>query len=154
MNAKTISDTNLQAINLARSGKNALIFFGFACFTSSLFIPVFFTSSENIVGYWVFITGWMGIVFAQTAWYANPMQLLSMLIASEKPKTAVLLSLLSLVLSTGALLIYEIPLGINNDKLFIKEYGFGMYLWILSHAFILLALIFNLYDSKKNKIRA
>ena len=110
-------------------------------------MPVFFTSGEDITGYWVLITGWIGVIFIQLAWYANPINLLALLLAREQPRIALLLSLLAFVIALGALLIYEIPTGINYEKIFIKEFGLGLYLWLAAHALVMLALLFNLFES-------
>ena len=70
-------------------------------------------------------------MFFQFSWYANPIHLLSLLLAGEHPKTAFLLSLLSLAIACKAFLFYEIPIGINSEKIYIKEFGVGFYLLLV-----------------------
>ncbi|MEH6454926.1 MAG: hypothetical protein V7749_01260 [Cocleimonas sp.] len=120
---------------------NIFLFMGLACLTLSLFMPAFFTSAEDIYGYWVLITGWIGAIFIQFAWYANPLNLLALLLARDKPRTALLLSFAALTLASGAFIFYEIPTGFNYEKVFIKELGLGFYIWYAAQVFFLLALI-------------
>ena len=126
------------------------MFIGFACFTLSIFLPVFFTSGEEIYGYWVLITGWIGVVFIQFAWYANPINLLALLLARDNPKTSLLLSCLALMLASGAFIFKEIPTGINYEKVFIKEFGLGFYVWYLAQIFFMLAFFSRLLNSIKS----
>jgi len=120
---------------------NIFLFMGLACLTLSLFMPAFFTSAEDIYGYWVLITGWIGAIFIQFAWYANPLNLLALLLARDKPRTALLLSFAALILASGTFIFYEIPTGFNYEKIFIKELGLGFYIWYAAQVFFLLALI-------------
>ena len=141
MNEKLLHHPNSTQFSVLQLLINLCLFMGLACFTLSLFMPVFFTSSEDIFGYWVLIIGWIGGVFIQFAWYANPVQLLAFLLARNKPKIALLLSCLALLLATGSFWFFEIPTGINHEKIFITEFGLGLYIWYAAHIFFLCALI-------------
>ncbi|MGK0271971.1 MAG: hypothetical protein ACI88H_002637 [Cocleimonas sp.] len=120
---------------------NIFMFMGLACLTLSLFLPVFFTSADDIYGYWVLLIGWLGMIFIQFSWYANPLNLLALLITTKKPITALLLSILALLLASSTTLFYEIPIGLNYEKVFIKEFGIGFYVWYGAQVFFLFALL-------------
>lgn len=151
MNNTMIDHSRRQTYPLLNLSINIFMFMGLACFTLSLFMPVFFTSAEHIYGYWVLLTGWLGLIFIQFAWYANPLNLLALLIARENPRIALLLSIFALILASGTILFYEIPVGLNYEKVFIKEFGLGFYIWYLAHVFFLLALFFRFLSFKGNK---
>lgn len=149
MNDKVANYSSIQSIPFYTLCINIFMCLGLACFTLSLFMPIFYTSGEDIVGYWVLITGWIGVIFIQFAWYANPLNLLAFLLARENPLIALILSLCALILASGAFLFYEIPLGINYEKVFIKEFGLGFYIWYAAHAFFLLAMFSRFINSLK-----
>ena len=113
-------------------------------------MPVFFTSGEGIVGYWVLVTGWIGVIFIQFAWYANPINLLALLLARDNPQIALLLSILALIIASGTFGFYEIPTGINYEKVFIKEFGLGFYVWYAAQVFFLLAVFSRFVNYIKN----
>ena len=143
MNNVTVDQLGTNRVPLLTLSMNLFIFMGLACFTLSLFMPVFLTSAENIYGYWVLATGWLGMIFIQFAWYANPLNLLALLIARDNPRIAILLSTLALVLASGTVIFHEIPVGLNHEKIFIKEYGLGFYIWYIAQVFFLLSLFFG-----------
>jgi len=151
MNDKTLSYSSTNTISIATLCVNMFMFMGLACFTLSLFLPVFFTSGEDIYGYWVLIIGWIGLVFIQFAWYANPINLLALLLARDNPRIALLLSCLAVMLASGAFIFNEIPTGINYEKVFIKEFGLGFYIWYAAQVFFLLALLSRFVNSVKNR---
>jgi len=121
------------------------LFLSMLSFVVSLFLSTFFTSNGDIIGGWVFILGWMGIIVFQFAWYANPLNILALLIFESRPRLSVLLSLLALVIASETFTFHEIPTGlftgIHSDKMFIKELGLGFYSWYLSQILFLLALL-------------
>ncbi len=129
---------------------NLLIFLGLLCFSISLFLPIFFTSAEDIYGFWVLVTGWMGLVFLQVAWYANPLNLLALLLVNDHPRVALLLSLLAITLASCSFIFYEIPTGVNYEKVFIQEFGSGFYLWFVALILILIGMLFGFIESFKN----
>lgn len=112
-----------------------------SCFVLSLFSPVFYTPADDISGYWVLFTGWLGLVFFQFAWYANPLILLAILQVKRHPKTSILLGLFAFTLASETFLFYEIPIGINQEKIYIKELGIGFFIWYLAQILFLLWLI-------------
>lgn len=133
----------------------AFLFLSGLFFIISLFLSTFFTSDGTVIGGWVFLLGWIGIVIFQFAWYANPLNLLSFLIFESQPRLSLLLSLLALVIATEAFLFYEIPTGlfsgVNQEKLFINEFGLGFYCWYLSQILFLFSLISKYLINKGNR---
>ena len=152
----TLNTCNSQInIELSALLTNIFLFLGLLSFVTSLFLPSFFTSDGDIIGGWVFIMGWMGIVVFQFAWYANPLSILAFLISESRPRISLLLSLLALVVASHAFVFNEIPTGlttgIHQEKLFIKELGIGFYCWYLSQAFFLLGLLSKSFVSRGNR---
>ena len=121
------------------------------CFVLSLFQTAFFTSGDDIQGYWVLLIGWIGLVFFQFAWFSNPLNLLALLLMKTSPITSLLLSLMALVIAWQSFSFSEIPVGFNYDKVFIKELGFGSYLWFLSQGLFLLTHLTEVYAQKAQK---
>lgn len=128
---------------------NLFLLLGFAGFTTSLFLPVFFTSAEDIYGYWVLLAGWIGLILIQFAWFANPINLLALLLTKDHPKFALLLSVIALILASETFILKEIPIDINQGKMFIKEFGLGFYIWFAAQLFFLLALLCRFIESLK-----
>jgi len=118
-----------------------MVSLGLACFFASLFQTAFFTSGEDIQGFWVLLIGWIGLVIFQFAWFANPLNLLALLLLKQRPYVSLFLSGIALLLATQTFLFFEIPVGLQNSKVYIKELGLGFYLWYLSQAIFLMAII-------------
>jgi hypothetical protein len=110
----------------------------------SLFVPALYTSAEDIRGFWILITGWMGLFFFQLAWYANPLNILAFLLVLRHPRLSVLLSLVALFLASETFLFYEIPTGINQEKLYITELGLGFYFWYFAQVMFFITLMMKL----------
>lgn len=151
MNHTAYRYTNVKKISLLKLSEHFLIFIGLACFSASLFFPTFFTSADHIHGFWVLITGWVGLIFFQCAWYANPLNLLALLLYKEKPKTAMLITLIAVVLASSSFLFKEIPIGINSEKVFIKEYGLGFYLWYAAQILTATSIVIHFIDSLRKQ---
>lgn len=125
-----------------RSGSDGYLFsIGISCLFISLFLTTFYTSDNALNGAWVFLIGWLGFVVFQFSWYANPLNLLAFLFYSTRPLVALMLSFLALLLATQMFSFSEIPTGYAPGKIFIKELGFGAYIWYASQVvfFILFA---------------
>jgi len=151
MNAQDLKYPLIKKISLLKLAENILMLIALMCFSLSLFLPIFFTSAEDINGFWVLITGWMGLIILQLAWFANPLNLLALLMANKRPRVAFLLSLLAFALASNSFIFFEIPTGINYEKVYIQEFGIGFYFWITSHILVLFGLFFGFINSlKKN----
>ena len=107
MNAQYLNYPLAKKISFLKLAENILIFLALVCFVLSLFLPTFFTSAEDIYGFWVLITGWMGLVILQLAWFANPLNLLALLLANKRPRIAFLLGLLALALVSNSFVFYR-----------------------------------------------
>lgn len=121
------------------------LYAGIMFFTVSLFLIVFFTGGDDIRGYWVLATGWLGFVIFQFAWYANPLNLLAILLVERRPTVAFLLSIAALILATQVFLFNEIPTVSGEEKTYIREFGLGVYLWYLSHGLIVLSIVSRVF---------
>jgi len=136
--------------SLIKTSQNICLFLSSLLFIISLFLPTFFTSGNDIYGIWVLISGWIGLAFLQLAWYANPLSLLALLVSRKSPKNALLLSMFALILASGSFYFYEIPTGINYEKVYIKELGFGFYLWFMAHIFVFLRILLSSIEHDVN----
>lgn len=132
--------------SLVKILSNILLYAGIAFFAVSLFFNVFFTNTNEVSGIWVLLTGWLGFIVFQFAWYANPLSLLAILLMRQRPLVALLLSILAVVLASEMFIFNEIPAASGDEKIYIKEFGLGAYTWFLSHCLVLYSLLFNLLN--------
>lgn len=151
MNYKASHYPATRTFDIYKIGVNLFIFLGFTCFTLSLFLPVFFTSAEEVYGYWVLIIGWLGVIFIQFAWFANPLNCLALLLTNKHPRVALCLSLLALLIASEGFILLEIPTGINQEKVFVKEFGLGFYAWYVAHCCFLLAILSRYFCAVKQR---
>ncbi len=135
----TVLDTRL----LLKLGGRGLFYAAIFSFTLSLFLTVFFTTGEDISGFWVLITGWLGFVIFQFAWFANPLAMLAILIMKKRPVIALLLCVLAVALASMGFIFNEIPAAQGAEKIFIKEYGLGFYFWYAAQWFLLYSVILH-----------
>jgi hypothetical protein len=110
------------------------------CFSLSLVLTSLHTSGEDLQGFWVLLTGWLGFIIFQFSWFANPLTLLALLILDKKPWTSLVLSSLAIVLATQAYFFTEIPTGLNQEITFIQEVGLGFYFWYLAQVLFFCAI--------------
>lgn len=126
--------------------KKILIFSGLACFVISLFQVSLYTSGSDIRGFWILIMGWIGLFFLQVAWFANPLNLLALLLLVNKPKTSLFLSFLAIGFAAHSVQLAEIPIDLKNEKIYIKELGLGFYFWFIAQVlFFAIVLFENIY---------
>ncbi len=127
-----------------------LVISGLILFSLSLYFIALYTSGDDIYGIWLLLIGWIGIVFFQLSWFANLLNLLALLLLSTKPKISLLLTLLAFLLASQTFWFVEIPVGLHQEKIYIKELGLGFYLWYSANGiFILAALIETLRKKSK-----
>jgi hypothetical protein len=91
---------------------------------------VYTTKEQAIQGYWIFLTGWLGFLFFQFAWFANPLTVLSLFLMRKKPWWALFSSGLALLCMSQAFLFYEIPADAKGNTIEIISRGTGFYCWI------------------------
>ena len=129
-----------------------ILFTGTVFFIISLFFISLFTSSQDLQGIWLLLIGWIGLVFFQFAWFANPLNLLALLLIKKQPILALCLSIFALILASQSINFSEIPIGINQERIFIKEMGPGFYFWYVSHVLFLAAIaIETIMQTQKNE---
>ncbi len=129
----------LRPIRIA--GSDACLFFGGLSWVLALSQVVFHTTHGVVMGYWVFATGWMGFVLFQFAWYANLLQLLSVLLMHQHPNRAMALAVLAVLIAGQAFWFDDIP-GQAAD-MHILRLGAGFWLWYVSMVLITLGVIFG-----------
>ena len=113
-------------------------------FLLSMADTVFVTSEQPIQGYWVLLTGWMGFVIFQFAWYANPLTLLALLLFRRKTLWALVASTLAVVCLSQAFMFEEIPVDTSGKSLEILARGAGFYYWVGTVACVFYANIMML----------
>ena len=135
-------DAVWRAINPGRiAGSDVCLFFGGLLWVSALGQVVFYTTHGTVMGYWVCITGWMGFVLFQFAWYANLLQLLAVMLMYRYPNRAMLLAVLAVLLAGQSFWFDDIP-G-QEVNMHILRLGLGCWFWYVSMVMMTLGVIFG-----------
>lgn len=113
-------------------------------FCISMVETTYVTTEQGIRGYWVFVTGWMGFIIFQFAWYANPLTLMALLLLRKHPWWALISSGLAILAMSQAFLFHEIPMDTSGNTITIIERGIGFYSWIAMNGCIFYAVIMML----------
>lgn len=132
----------------------ALLLCGAFLFVISLFLTSLFTSSESIQGYWLLALGWLGFVFFHFAWFANPINLLALLLLRERPIFAFVLSLSAILFASQSFQLSELPIGMNQEVIFVKELGLGFYCWYLSQLFFFFGITADVVSKRVGRVPA
>jgi len=135
-------------VPLVKMLSNILLYAGIAIFVVSLFFNVFFTNTNDVSGIWVLLTGWLGFIVFQFAWFANPLSILAILLMKQRPLVSLLLIILAVILASEMFLFNEIPAASGDDKIYIKEFGLGAYTWYASHWLVLYSMLLNIIAHK------
>lgn len=106
------------------------LFLGGLLWVGSLWLPAFQTAQGDVLGYWLFITGWMGFAVFQLGWYANPVMLLAVLLMNNLPKRAALMALVAIIMATQSFWLHALPS--DTVKMEITGLSMGFWLWYLS----------------------
>jgi len=111
-----------------------------ALYTLACLSPALVFSSVNgqqvMPGFWVLAIGWLGPLYDQFAWFANPFLFLGMLaLLFRKWIAAIVLVVVSLAIAADILLLFsqQVPAdegGVN--QLTLQYLDFGFYFWIAS----------------------
>lgn len=117
------------------------LFLGGLLWVAAFWLPVFETPGRTIVGYWVFITGWMGIVVFQFAWYANLLMLMAVIMMYTAPVRATLLAATGLLVATQAFWFNVLPGTTSSTE--IVEQGLGFWFWYSSIFLLGLGVVFG-----------
>lgn len=99
------------------------------------------TSEQSIRGYWILLTGWLGFIIFQFAWYANPLSFMALLLMRKKPWWALLCSGLAMLAMAQAFLFKEIPLDTSGNTMAILSRETGFYSWVIMHGCVFYAII-------------
>ena len=102
---------------------------------------VYTTTEQAIRGYWILLTGWLGFLFFQFAWYANPLTVLAVLLMRKHPWWALISSALALLCMSQAFLFYEIPSDAKGNTIAILSRGAGFYCWATMVACVFYSII-------------
>ena len=133
---------NNPSLNYWEITAKLLVIVGLICFSLSLYYVALFTSGDDLYGIWILLIGWMGLIIFQLSWLANPLNLLALLLLSSKPKMSLFLTMIAFLLASQTFLFMEIPTGLNQERIYIKELGMGFYLWYAANGiFVIAALI-------------
>lgn len=128
-----------------------LVIIGLICFSLSLYFVGLFTSGDDLYGVWILLIGWMGVVVFQLSWFANPLNLLALLLMSTKPRVSLLLTIVAFLLASQTFLFSEIPVGFHQERIFIKELGMGFYLWYVANGLFAVAILIEALIAKSRK---
>ena len=144
---------SLNHIPLLNRIRTSLLVAAISCFILSLFNTVFFTSAGDISGFWVLLTGWLGFVIFQFAWFANPLNFLAVLMMKRRPLFAFLLSIVAVFLTTESFVFSEIPAASGSAKIFIREFGLGFYFWHGAQWMAVCVMLVNLLEANRQATR-
>lgn len=139
---------NKSSLNYWEITVKLLVIVGLICFSLSLYQVALFTSGDDLYGIWILLIGWIGLVIFQLSWLANPLNLLALLLLSSKPKLSLLLTLIAFLLASQTFYFTEIPVGLNQEKIYIKELGLGFYLWYIANGLFVIATLIEVLRTK------
>lgn len=117
------------------------LFLGGLLWVLSLTQVTFYTTQGVVMGYWVLITGWMGFVLFQFAWYANLLVLLGVLLMQRYPNRAQALVVVAVLLAGQAFWFEAIPGQVVNMR--VVSLGAGFWLWYVSMILMTMGVIFG-----------
>ena len=126
-----------------------MVYVGLSFILLSLLFTSLFTSGEDIQGYWILAIGWIGLVIFQFSWFANPLNLLALLLVNQRPVVALLLSTGAFLFASQTFIFVEIPIT-SAEKIYIKELGLGFYIWYFAQGLFLLGILVEVFSHKNN----
>jgi signal transduction histidine kinase len=103
------------------------LFLGGLLWIAAFWLPVFETEQRDIAGYWIFLTGWMGFVVFQFAWYANLLLLMAVILMYSAPVKATVFAALGLLIATQAFWFDVLPETTKSIEIIGR--GPGFWLW-------------------------
>ncbi|HPE59966.1 MAG TPA: hypothetical protein PLB10_06475 [Thiolinea sp.] len=117
------------------------LFLGGLSWVFSFFLPVFHTAGGSIDGYWVFISGWMGVVVFQFAWLANLLIPAAVILMHRAPIWAALIASLALLVATQAFWFEFIPDSVHSIP--VTGLGEGFWFWYASMVLMGIGVFFG-----------
>lgn len=118
-----------------------ILFLGGLCWVSSLWFPAFYTDTNALMGYWVLISGWLGIITFQFGWFANLLIFLAVLWMYKYPIRATLVAAAAVLIATQSFWFMVMP-G-KDENINIIGQGLGFWLWYSSLIIICVGIIFG-----------
>jgi len=118
------------------------LFLGGLLWIAAFWLPVFETADREIAGYWVFVSGWMGFVVFQFAWYANLLLLIAVILMYSAPVRATIFAAIGLLLATQAFWFDVLPETTQSVEITAK--GLGFWLWYAGIFFMSIGVFFCL----------
>lgn len=115
--------------------------------TGTAFVTDHGTNPEASLGYMVLGMGWLSLLAANIAWYANLTFLLGSISIIFTNKSAIALSISSFILSLDTFRFTSIPGGGRAD---IYAYGLGSVFWFASFAILIIAAGVREVELKKD----
>lgn len=103
------------------------LFLGGLLWIAAFWFPVFKTAEREIAGYWVFVSGWMGFVVFQFAWYANLLVLIAVILMYTAPVRATVFAAVGLLVATQAFWFDVLPE--TTESVVITAKGLGFWFW-------------------------
>lgn len=103
------------------------LFLGGLLWIAAFWFPVFETAEREIAGYWVFVSGWMGFVVFQFAWYANLLILIAVILMYSAPVRATIFAAVGLLIATQAFWFDALPE--TTQSVAITAKGLGFWFW-------------------------
>lgn len=125
------------------------LFLGGLLWVGSLWLPAFQTNQGEVLGYWLFITGWMGFAVFQFGWYANLVMLLGVLLMNHLPRRAALLALTGIVLATQSFWLHALP-G-DAVRMDITGLSAGFWLWYASMLLLGIGILLGVDEGRRTK---
>ena len=139
-----------QGTRPAWPGRLIVLFITMALFTIACWFPALnFRRSDSDIQIWrgihVLEMGWLGLLFKQIAWCANPVLVLSLIFfLFRRWLTAVVIALVALAIAanTFALFSRDLPADEGNViKLRLETLGAGFYFWMASIVAVIIGSI-------------
>ena len=149
-----------QAARTGWAGRLITLFISMALFTIACACPALnFRRSDGDMQIWlglhVLEMGWLGLMFKQIAWCANPVLVLSLVFfLFRRWLTAIVIALVALAIAANTFLLFsrDLPADEGNViKLRLERLGPGFYFWIASIvAVIICSIILRRHHSARS----
>lgn len=122
-----------------------LALFLIACASPALTFRRSSGDMEEWPGFQALVVGWLGLLFKQIAWYANPVMVLSLVfLLFRRWLTAMIIALVALAIAANTLLLFsrDLPADEGNViKLRLERLSPGFYFWLASIVTIIVGAI-------------
>ena len=103
------------------------------CWLLSQVLPVAVTNNEEVKGWTVLLSGWLGPFAGQFGWFANPVFAISIPLVAGGPRAARANGIAAaalLLLTASAFTWHDLQFDMGKEQ--IRSFGPGYYLWFLA----------------------